>query len=143
MKKLLLIITLTGLISNLNAQVNPDKQIQRPMTDFELGQYYNQKSKKLKNTGWTLLGVGAGLITTSIVVAANADYYNDAAFVFSSIAILAGTGSMIASIPVFVAGAKNKGRAEILLRHDNVPISMEKSRNIPLNSVGIGISIGK
>jgi hypothetical protein len=143
MKKLLLIFTLTCLLTNLNAQVNPDNDVQKPMTDFELGQYYNQKSKKLKNTGWTLLGVGAGLITTSIVVAGNADFSNDAAFVFSSIAILAGTGSMIASIPVFVAGAKNKGRAEILLRHDNIPLSLERSRNIHLKSVGIGISIGK
>jgi hypothetical protein len=143
MKKLLLIITLTCLINNLNAQVNPDQQIQRPMTDFELGQYYNQKSKKLKNTGWTLLGIGAGLFTTSLVVAGNADYYTEAAFVFSTIAILAGTGSMIASIPVFVAGAKNKGRAEILLRHDNIPLSLERSRSIHLKSVGIGISIGK
>jgi len=143
MKKLLLICTLTCIITNLNAQVNPDKHVQKPMTDLELGQYYSQKSKKLKNTGWALLGVGAGLITSSIVVAWNVSYYNETAYVASGIAFLAGTGSMIASIPVFVAGAKNKGRAEILLRQHNIPLSLGKSRNIQLKSVGIGITIGK
>jgi hypothetical protein len=142
MKKLLLIITLTCLISNINAQVNPN-DIQKPMTDIELGQYYQQKSKKLKTTGWVLLGAGAGLFTSSILIANNSNYYNDASFNFSVFAFLIGTGSMVASIPVFVAGSKNKGRAEILLRQNNIPISLESNRNIPLKSVGIGISIGK
>lgn len=143
MKKLLIICTLSCIITNLNAQVNPNMQIQKPMTDLELGQYYSQKSKKLKNTGWTLLGIGAGLVTSSILIAGNADFENEVAFTYSAIALLAGTGSMIASIPVFVAGAKNKGRAEVLLRQDNIPLSLERSRNIPLKSIGIGIPIGK
>ncbi len=143
MKKLFLLFTITCLLSNLNAQVNPDMQIQKPMTDIELGQYYQQKGKKLKNTGLILLGAGAGLISSSILISWNANYYNESAFVFSSIAFLAGTGSIIASIPVFVAGAKNKGRAEVLLRHNNIPLSFESKRNIPLKSIGIGITIGK
>jgi hypothetical protein len=143
MKKLIILFTITCLTSNLNAQVTTDKSTQKPLTDFELGQYYHQKSKKMKNTGWALLGAGAGLVAGSMLIAGNADFENEVAWIGSSIAFIAGTGSMIASIPVFVSGAKNKGRAEILLRENNIPLSLESKRNIPVRSVGIGIPIRK
>jgi hypothetical protein len=142
MKKLIFVLTLTCLICNLNAQVNPG-EMQKPMTDIELGQYYKQKSKNQKTAGWILLGGGAALFTSSIIIAENADFENEAAFVVGSIAFLAGTGSMIASIPVFISGSKNKGRAEILLKQHNIPLSLDNKKNIPVRSLGIGITLSK
>jgi hypothetical protein len=90
-----------------------------------------------------LLGGGAALFTSSIIIAENADFENEAAFVVGSIAFLAGTGSMIASIPVFISGSKNKGRAEILLKQHNIPLSLDNKKNIPVRSLGIGITLSK
>ena len=143
MKKLLFLFTLTFLISNLNAQVTPDKQTQKPMTDFELSQYYQQKAKKQKKTAWWLLGGGAGLFTGGIILFSKGDWDNDS-WVTGSGAVLLGTVSMITSIPVFIVGGKNNGRAnQLLLRQSNVPISLEKNRNIQITSLGIGIPLGK
>jgi hypothetical protein len=142
MKKLIILFTLTCLLKNLNAQVNPG-EIQKPMSDFELGQYYKEKSKNQKTAGWVLLGGGAALFTGSIIIAGNANFENDAAVVAGSIAFLAGTVSMIASIPVFISSSKNKGRAEVLLKQHNIPLSLDSKRNIPVRSVGIGITISK
>lgn len=142
MKKLIFVLTFIGLICNLNAQVNPG-EIQKPMTDFELGQYYKQKSKNQKTTGWVLLVGGAALITGGMLIADNASLDEDVAIAGASIALLGGTASMIASIPVFISASRNKGRAEILLKQNNIPLSLESKRNIPVKSLGIGIRISK
>ncbi len=143
MKKLLFLLTLTGIFYNISAQVKPDYENQKAMTDLELGQYYKQKSKKQKTTGWVLLGGGAALFAGSIAMAENADIENEVTLAVASISFLAGTVSMIASIPVFISGSKNKGRAEVLLKQHNIPLSMDSRRNIPVRSVGIGITISK
>ena len=141
MKKLLLICTLTCIITNLNAQVNPDKGIQKSKTDKELGHYYQQKGGNQKKIAWWMLGGGAGLLGAGVLLAFSAENYGK--FYAGSGAVVLGTVSMVASIPVFITGAKNNGRANVLLRQSNVAISMESKRNIPIRSVGIGFTIGK
>jgi hypothetical protein len=144
MKKLIILLTLTSLLSNLNAQVKPDQNIQKPMTDTELAQHYQQKSKNQKKTAWWLLGGGAGVFAAGVLLASSTNDFEDFGnFVAGSGAVLLGTISMVASIPVFITGAKNNGRANLLLRQSKVPISLESNRNIPVRSIGIGFAIGK
>ena len=108
-----------------------------PMSDLELGQYYLSKSKSQKTIAWILLGGGMALYIGGI--AAYSDIYDDQD---TEAAVMALTGSIatIASIPLFITAAKNKGRAEILLRNQNVPMGFKSSRGL---SIGIGIPIGK
>ena len=144
MKKLIILFTLTSLLSNLNAQVKPDENIQKPMTDTELAQHYQQKSKNQKKTAWWLLGGGAGVFAAGVLLVSSVDDWEEGGNFFAgSGAVLVGTVSMIASIPVFISGSKNKGRAEILLKQHNIPLSLDNKRNIPVRSLGIGITISK
>lgn len=142
MKKLIILFTLTCLIKNLNAQVNSGEN-QKPITDIELGQYYKQKSKNQKTAGWALLGGGAVFTIGGFFIMQNSVFQNDGAFAGGSIAFFAGTAAMIASIPVFISGSKNKRRAEFYLKQHNIPLSLENKRNIPVRSLGIGINISK
>lgn len=52
---------------------------------------------------------------------------------------MVGSLGMAGSIPLFISGAQNKGRAEILLRNQNVPLSLHYHKQVP--AVGISILI--
>jgi hypothetical protein len=134
MKKLIF----TGIAAALlfqygHTQVSRDSLLK--MTDYDLRTYYSNKSKQQKIVGWLLVGGG---ITLSIIGANKM-----AQDIFSKSSggetlFLLGSFSAIASIPVFLSAAKNKGRAEILLRHQNIPLSHGFSRHI---SVGLAIPL--
>lgn len=96
---------------------------------------YLQKSKKQKKVAWILLGGGAGLIITSLIIPQgeptgyqidpiSGGFYeghkNDG---IKGAFILAGGLSMLGSIPFFIASGKNKRRAT----RASVFINMEKS----------------
>jgi hypothetical protein len=135
MKKLLFVLSLSLFASNINAQVTPDPNMYNRMDDIELGKHYKKKGNNQQIAGWATLGGGLALVILSGTVA----YDLEAAGAMA----LVGSIASVASVPLFIAGAKNKGRAEILLRSSNVPLSFDPGKNIPVKSVGIGITLGR
>ncbi|QED37433.1 hypothetical protein FK178_06725 [Antarcticibacterium arcticum] len=71
---------------------------------------YLRKSQNQKKTGWILLGAGAGLVTTGILVANNADLY-DSEFTLSVILLSVGVPSVVASIPFFIISGNTARKA--------------------------------
>ena len=109
----------------------------RKLNDYDLGTYYLKKSKEQKTIGWILLGVG---ITSTIVGGqqASKDIFNESS---GEAWTIVGALCTVASIPVFLSGAKNKGRAEILLRNQNIPLTHVSGTR--LTSIGIAIPLRK
>ncbi len=136
MKKLLFVLSLSLFASNINAQVTQDPKMYNRADDIELGKHYKKKAKNQNITGWVMLGGGIAMLVTSGYVV----WESEAG---GAVLALAGTISTVGSIPMFIMGAKNKGRAEILLRSSNIPLSFDPGKNIPVKSVGIGITLGR
>lgn len=144
MKKLI-IIFLVCLQNNLNAQVNAETENQKPLSDIELSRLYMKKSRDQKTAGWIFLGSGITLnfIGTFLVPAENEKEAKVERPGTSAALFLVGSVSALMSIPLFISGANNKVKAEFILSERNIPLSFEKGRNISLNSIGIGITLGK
>jgi hypothetical protein len=79
---------------------------------------YLQKSKRQKTTAWILLGGGAALIAGGTI------WWSQEFTLFgpgssgetgATVMVLAGTCSMLGSIPVFIASARNKNKANNLM----------------------------
>ena len=136
MKKVIIGLILLSFMSNINAQVTQDPRTINHADDIELGKYYKKKARNLNIAGWAMLGGGISMMLLSGSVVYED---GDAAYGLA----LAGTISTVGSIPMFIMGAKNKGRAEILLRSSNIPLSFDAGKNIPVKSVGIGFTIGR
>jgi len=100
-----------------------------PEVEKDLGMMYLRKHKTLRLVGWSL--VGTGLITSLIA----GQQYNSE--VLGTVSWLASA----ASIPVFIASSRNKGRASVLFNTQRIPFSYLASP-IPLTSVGVGITLG-
>lgn len=81
--------------------------------------YYVKKHKKLKTTGWILLGGGLAAAAGGYAIAANNmnvfSDENDDEFVAGSGLFVLGTMSMISSIPVLIVSGSNKRKAEAIL----------------------------
>lgn len=108
------------------------------MSDLELGHYYLHKSKSQKTIAWLLLGGGVILS-----VAGNISYENsfwEESTSGAEVMMLAGTVASIVSIPLFISAARNKGRAEILLRHENIPLGLKREKSF---SLGIAFALGR
>jgi hypothetical protein len=89
---------------------------QEPDTVVKDRAYYTQKAKNQNTTGWVLLAGGAAAATTGLIIASNNFEIfgdeNDAEFTAGGVILIVGTASMLGSIPFFISGAKNKGRAQ-------------------------------
>jgi hypothetical protein len=120
MKKLSFILFLAVFFNQLlSAQVNTDTTRRTPISDRELGLQYLKKANSQRTVGWVLLGAGIAMEILSIAIVAN-DLYDDGTG--AETLFLVGGLATIASVPVFISGAKNRGRAEILLRHENIRV---------------------
>lgn len=122
------------------AQQIPDNSASKQAgIDLRLGQSYLKKSRTHKIIGFSLLGagfaatIGGILIDESYLNSSNDIYYP----VGAAIAVI-GVSMMATSIPFFIIGAKNKGRAEVLLRDEKI---FGRSAGIPKSIHGIGIAI--
>ncbi len=96
---------------------------------------YLKKSKNQKTAAWVLLGGGLGLTIAGVAIGAN-EVANDFVTIIvtgeqqssstGAVMILAGGATMLGSIPLFISGAKNKGRA----MSASAGLKMEKSTMI-------------
>jgi hypothetical protein len=119
----------------------PIDTTQRRLSDVELGHQYLKKSKSQKTAAWILLGAGTiGVIASAAVITDN--YYESSGTGSEAIYFLSSM-SMIASVPLFITAAKNKGRAEILLRYENVPLSRYQPSVKGVPALGIRIPLGR
>jgi hypothetical protein len=138
MKRALLLLLLLMGTAGGSLQAQRQTETSKSLSDRDLGLYYLKQNKKQKTIAWILLG--GGLIVEFI---GSAQYSND---IFSESSdgealMIIGSLSTIASVPLFISAAKNKGRAEILLRNQNIPIS--RSSGTRVLSVGLAIPLGR
>lgn len=127
-----------GVVSFINSANNKGKaemllrrpaRAEGPEVEKDLAIMYQRKHRTLRAVGWGLVGTS---VITNII--ASGQYDPTALTTISSL-------SMIASIPVFIASSRNKGRAAVLFNTQKIPFSYLSSP-IPLTSVGVGISLG-
>jgi hypothetical protein len=97
-----------------------------------------QKLKKQKTAAWLLLGGGAGMALAGMIITAK-DVGQEVAGLFVTVFSLgtvipeepkkraagpvltiAGTGAMLGSIPLFIASAKNKRQAALILKNESL-----------------------
>jgi uncharacterized membrane protein len=104
-----------------------------------------QKSKKQKTAAWLLLGGGAGLITTGVIMIGGDKDPFGVVFGASSkattgaILTVAGGAAMLGSIPLFIASGKNKSKASLMLKNENVFFNPQI--NIKKHLVSVGLKI--
>jgi hypothetical protein len=99
----------------------------------ELKADYLQLSRNQKTAALLMLGGGAVLAAGGMLIALNSafyDWWDDSAtpkgYVAGTIMFYVGGAAMLGSIPLFIAGAKNKGRAMSASAH----LKMEPVVNI-------------
>lgn len=140
MRALLLVIILLcqGLFTQ--AQQLDEKTLQLNASyDAKLGQSYLKKSRTHKIIGFSLLGTGFLATVGGIIVSES--YWNSENDLYYDLGpAMAGVGlsMMVSSIPLFIIGAKNKGRAEVLLHDQKI---FGRGAGIPQRIPAIGIGI--
>jgi hypothetical protein len=78
-------------------------------------QDYLQKSKSQKTTAWILLGGGAALVVAgSALFADDFNLYEADSGTGGGVMMVAGAVAVGASVPFFIASARNKGRASAM-----------------------------
>ena len=137
MKKIFLFLLALVSCTTMQAQEVPEKNSGK-MSDLDLGNYYLKKSKTLKTAAWVTLGVGLILSVAGEISYENSFWTESTSG--AEAMMLTGTLATIASVPLFIAAARNKGRAEILLRHENVPIGIYRENRF---SLGIALALGR
>ncbi len=112
------------------------------MTDTELGHYYLKKSKNQKTWGWIMLATSAGFY-----IAANSAMQGEKVYTTENstgkVCFILGTGALVGSIPLFSNSARNKGRADILLKIDRTPTGYLPQGPTMYPALGLKIPIGK
>ena len=102
--------------------------------------YYLNKSKNQKSTGFVLLGTGAILIVTGAIVQHNSIATKGAFLNFDGLGYqFAGLTAMLSSIPFFIWAAKNK-RKTIAITINNQNYFIGNSKNIalkPMQTLGL------
>ena len=96
--------------------------------------FYSSKHKKLKRTGFILLGVGVVASITGIIIASSNDVYAGVGL------FLLGTAPMIASIPVFVIAGSKKRKAKAVVGSGEVGIGTIPFNDTKYASVGVKFS---
>ena len=118
-----------------------------------------QKSKKQKTAAWLLLGSGAGLAIAGMSIIshdASKDLSADLTTIFTlgfvapekqkhsaagPILAIAGTGAMLGSIPLFISAGKNKTKASLTLKNENVFFNQRLNIKEHLIAVGVKINL--
>ncbi len=120
MKKSVFILYLVLVINQLlSAQVNTDTFKHAQLSDRELGLQYLKKANNQRTTAWIMLGAGIAMEIIGSSIAMD-DLYSEEQT--AEMVVLVGAILTVVSVPIFISGAKNRGRAEILLRHENIRV---------------------
>ena len=99
--------------------------------------FYIQNQKKLKKTGWILLGAGAAAAVGGALIVNN----NDLDEIGSGVIITtAGVVSMATSIPFFVISGSNKRKAEAIMETGKIGFGSNSFDNQKYVSVGLRIN---
>lgn len=106
----------------------------------EMYDFYSLKHKKLKKTGFILLGAGLAATGGSLLLVANASLSDDSTWTAGGILFIAGSLSTIASIPVFIVSGSNKRKAKAILGSGNVGIGAIPFNDTRYVSVGVKIN---
>lgn len=111
---LTIVVFLLSLCSTtLPAQKLSDTMFSK-MSRMEMGDHFQKKSRGLKTGGFTLMGVGVLMVAAGTSIAVN-DLFNERGNAETGAGLFfLGIGSMAASYPILAAGARNKGKAEML-----------------------------
>ena len=149
-----------------NAQMHDTSNMSMHKVNTEL---LFQKAKQQKTTAWILLVGGTGLAIAGLAIIGH-DASNDAAtagynfaaalanvFTLGSstytpqqerkhsaagpILAIAGTGAMLGSIPLFTASAKNKRKANLILKDETVSFNPQLNIKEHLLSIGLKINL--
>ena len=108
MKKLLCLLAIS-----LSLQVSGFSQ--EPGTTPTNSENYLKKSQSQKTSAWVLLGGGAALATGGLMIGMNnLDIFseeNNSDYELGMGMFWVGSAAMLSSIPLFIASARNKGRA--------------------------------
>lgn len=137
MKKTVLLLLLALAFFTLKAQDLPPKK-ELKLSDKELGLQYLKKSRSFKIAGWSLLAGGI-LITAIGTSQASQDIFNPDTG--RETLALVGSIMVFGSFPCFIAGAKNKGRAEMLLRNENIMLSNRSKRSFSFPSLSLAFKL--
>jgi hypothetical protein len=106
----------------------------------EMYNFYNAQHKKLKKTGFILLGAGAGLFVVGAIVLADTTGQGDKAVGNGFLMLTVGGLSAIASIPVFIISGSRNRKAKAYLEAGTASmgnITFDNSRHA---SIGLKIT---
>ncbi|MGI8581112.1 MAG: hypothetical protein ACR2KX_02900 [Chitinophagaceae bacterium] len=158
MKKLLFICLVTlWVATQTKAQMRDTTLI---MTTHKVdGNSLLQKSQKQKSAAWVMLGGGAGMALAGLLIMTK-DAGQEVAGIFITVFTLgtvtpeqpkkraagpvltiAGTGAMLGSIPLFSASAKNKTKANIILKNESLLLNPQLNTKDHFLTLGVKISL--
>ncbi|MCA0931771.1 hypothetical protein LCM02_04855 [Lutimonas saemankumensis] len=100
--------------------------------------FYMQKHKKLRKTGYILLGAGAGAMLTGWLIGVNSDTWSGAGS--GALIMTVGAASSLASIPVFIVANSNKREAQVILNAGKIGAVGLPFQDTSYASVGLKIS---
>ena len=111
-----------------------------PGYELTMGMQYQKKANRLRNTGYALLVSGFTMMLIAPELDNPENYESSGSA--SNIVAISGMVATCASLPLLISAAKNKGRANIMLKKESIPFSYY-SRPIGLNSLALSFTLGK
>lgn len=157
MKKIILALAVSLVLQQAFSQMRDTSTVkENHQVDY---QSLFQKAKHQKTAAWILLGGGTGLAIIGMAIIsgeAGEKLTNDFATIFSlglytapepkhsaagPILAITGSGVILGSIPLFIASAKNKNAARIILRDQHVFFNPQLNIKDHLPSLGICINL--
>ena len=135
MKNSIIFLVLIFTFQSVQSQVTDSLTVK---SNQEMYDFYISKHKKLKTTGWILLGTGVAAMGVGVAIAANSLYSDDGEP--GAILFVAGGLATISSFPVLGNANKNKKKAKAILGSGEVGIGAIPFNDTRYASVGIKIN---
>lgn len=117
-------------------------QVTEPLTENSqqnMFDFYSHKAKKQKTTGFILLGVGLAVGISGLAIFSNNFWENDGGTDAGAIMFLAGSISVIASVPVLIISGSNNRKAKTYLEAGTVKVGNITFENSKYVTVGLKI----